>query len=107
VSARNWIEDVLLGLGVGCELLCVLGLLLMRNALARLHYSMAATTVGLFLIVVAVVVHESFEQAGINAIAVGAFLFLLNPLLANATARAIRRREAGEPAVRSEQEPQP
>jgi monovalent cation/proton antiporter MnhG/PhaG subunit len=104
VTLRDWIEDVLLALGVGCELLCVLGLLLMRNALARLHYSMAATTVGLILIVAAVVVHESFKQPGINAIAVGAFLFLLNPLLANATARAIRRRELGEIAARSEEE---
>ena len=105
MTARNGVEDVLLALGVGCELLCVLGLLLMRNALARLHYSMAATSVGLILIVAAVVVHESFKQAGINAIAVGAFLFLLNPVLANATARAIRRREHGELAIRPEEEP--
>jgi len=96
VTARTWIEDVLLALGVGCELLCVLGLLLMRTAVARLHYSMAATSVGLILIVAAVVVRESFTQAGINAIAIGAFLFLLNPVLANATARAIRRRETGD-----------
>lgn len=96
MNARTWIEDVLLALGVGCELLCVLGLLLMRTAVARLHYSMAATSVGLILIVAAVVVHESFTQAGINAIAIGAFLFLLNPVLANATARAIRRREHGD-----------
>jgi monovalent cation/proton antiporter MnhG/PhaG subunit len=105
MTARNWVEYILLALGVGCELLCVLGLLLMRNALARLHYSMAATSVGLILIVAAVVVHESFKQAGINAIAVGAFLFLLNPVLANATARAIRRRELGELGVRPDQEP--
>jgi monovalent cation/proton antiporter MnhG/PhaG subunit len=105
VTVRSWIEDVLLGLGVGCELLCVLGVLLMRSALARLHYSMAATTVGLVLIVAAVVVHESFNQAGINAIAIGAFLFVLNPVLANATARAIRRREFGEIVIRPEEEP--
>jgi monovalent cation/proton antiporter MnhG/PhaG subunit len=107
VTARAWIEDALLAFGVGCELLCVLGLLLMRNALARLHYSMAATTVGLIAIVAAVVVHESVKQAGINAIVVGAFLFLLNPILANATARAIRRREFGEVAIRPEEERHP
>ena len=105
MTAREWIEDLLLAVGVTCEVLCVLGLLLMRNALARLHYSMAATSVGLVAIVAAVVVHESFKQAGINALVVGGFLFLLNPILANATARAIRRREHGEIAVRPEEEP--
>lgn len=104
MTAREWIEHVLLAFGVACELLCVLGLLLMRNALARLHYSMAATSVGLVAIVAAVVVHESFKQAGINAIVIGGFLFGLNPVLANATARAIRRRELGEIAIRPEDE---
>ena len=104
MTAREWIEDVLLGIGVVSELLCVLGLLLMRNALARLHYSMAATSVGLIAIVAAVVVHESFKQAGINALVVGGVLFLLNPVLANATARAIRRRELGQIAIRAEDE---
>ena len=104
MTAREWIENVLLAFGVACQLLCVLGLVLMRDALARLHYSMA-TSVGLVAIVAAVVVHESFKQAGINAIVVGGFLFLLNPILANATARAIRRRELGEIAIRPEEEP--
>jgi multisubunit Na+/H+ antiporter MnhG subunit len=92
VTARQHAENVLLALGVGCELLCALGLLVMRNALDRLHYVMASTGLGSMLIVAAVVVHESFKSSGINAIVVGIVLLLGNSVLAHATARMIRRR---------------
>ena len=92
MTARQHVEHVLLAFGVGCELLCALGLLLARSAFDRLHYAMASTGVGTLLIVAAVVVHESFGSAGINAIAVGAVLLLGNPVLAHATARMMHRR---------------
>jgi monovalent cation/proton antiporter MnhG/PhaG subunit len=101
MSPQEAIVDVLLAAGVACELACCLGLLMMRDAIGRLHYSMAASSVGPVLIVAAVVVRESFTQPGVNAIAVGAFLFLLSPVLAHATARAIRKRETGEIRARA------
>jgi monovalent cation/proton antiporter MnhG/PhaG subunit len=96
VTAREVIVDVLLAAGVACQLACCLGVLVMRDAIGRLHYAMAASTVGPVLIVTAVIVRESFTQPGVNAIAVGAFIFVLGPVLANATARTIRMRELGQ-----------
>jgi multisubunit Na+/H+ antiporter MnhG subunit len=50
------------------------------------------------------VVRESLTQPGINAIAVGAFLLLLGPVQANATARAIRLREVGQIEAKREEQ---
>ena len=96
MSAHDLAIDVLLALGVGAELLCCVGLVAARDALDRLHYSAAATTVGPVLIGAAILVEESFSAAGIATIITVAALFLLNPALTIATARAARpRREAG------------
>jgi multisubunit Na+/H+ antiporter MnhG subunit len=70
--------------------------LLMRNAFDRLHYSSAATTVGPMLIGAAVLVRESVSAGGLQTIAIVALLFLLNPVVLIATARAARRIEAHE-----------
>jgi monovalent cation/proton antiporter MnhG/PhaG subunit len=92
VTVRGIAEHVLLWAGVACELVCVLGLLLMRRALDRLHFAAASTTVGVVLIVAAVLVRESFGQSGINAIVVGAVLLFVSPVLAHATARVAQAR---------------
>jgi monovalent cation/proton antiporter MnhG/PhaG subunit len=91
VTARDLIVDVLLALGVGAELICCLGVLLMRNAFDRLHYSSAATTVGPVLIGAAVFVRESVSAGGLQTIATITLVFLLNPVVEIATARAALR----------------
>jgi monovalent cation/proton antiporter MnhG/PhaG subunit len=91
VTARDLIVDVLLALGVGAELICCLGVLLMRNAFDRLHYSSAATTVGPVLIGAAVLVRESVSAGGLQTIATITLVFLLNPVVEIATARAALR----------------
>jgi multicomponent Na+:H+ antiporter subunit G len=91
MTPRDLIVDVLLALGVGVELICCLGVLLMRNAFDRLHYSSAATTLGPLLIGAAVLVRESVSAGGLQTIAVVSLLFLLNPVVLIATARAARR----------------
>lgn len=91
MTPRDLIVDVLLALGVGAELICCLGVLLMRNAFDRLHYSSAATTVGPVLIGAAVLVRESVSAGGLETIATVSLLFLLNPVVLIATARAARR----------------
>ena len=93
MTPRDLIVDVLLGLGVGAELVCCLGVLLMRSLFDRLHYSSAATTVGPVLIGAAVFVRESVSAGGLQTIAIVALLFLLNPVVLIATARAARRVE--------------
>ena len=96
MTPRDLIVDVLLAAGVGAELICCVGVLLMRNAFDRLHYSSAATTVGAVLIGAAVFVRESVSAAGLATIATVAVLFLLNPVVLIATARAARRVEEAD-----------
>jgi multisubunit Na+/H+ antiporter MnhG subunit len=83
--------DVLLGLGVAGELLCVAGVLVMRTTFDRLHYASAATTVPAFLVLAAVLVREHLSAGGLEAIAAVGLLFLLNPAVVLATAMAARR----------------
>jgi multisubunit Na+/H+ antiporter MnhG subunit len=91
MHASDLVVDVLLGLGVAGALLCVLGVLVMRTTLDRLHYVAAATSVPPFLILAAVLVHTHMSAGGLQALATVFLLFLLNPALVIATARAARR----------------
>lgn len=96
MHASDLAVDVLLALGVAAELLCVVGVLVMRTTLDRLHYTGAATTVPAVLVLVAVLVREHLSAAGLQAIATVALLFLTNPVLVIATARAVRRSDDPE-----------
>jgi multisubunit Na+/H+ antiporter MnhG subunit len=93
MHAADLAVDVLLALGVVAELLCVVGVLVMRTTLDRLHYAAASTTVPAFLILAAILVREHLSSGGIEAIAAVGLLFLLNPALVITTARAARRIE--------------
>jgi multicomponent Na+:H+ antiporter subunit G len=95
VSARGVAVAVLLTAGVGVQLACCLGVLVMRDAYDKLHYTSPATTVGALAIALAVVVEESFNQAGIKALLVFLALAVTNPVLTHATARAARVRQLG------------
>jgi multisubunit Na+/H+ antiporter MnhG subunit len=88
--------DVLLGCGVTLELLCCLGVLVMRTTYDRLHYVAAGTTVPAFLILAAVLVREHVSSGGMDAIAAVGLAFLLNPVLVIATARVARRIDGRE-----------
>jgi multisubunit Na+/H+ antiporter MnhG subunit len=87
---------VLLGLGVALELLCVAGVVVMRSTFDRLHYVAAATTVPAFLVLAAVLVREGLTSGGLQAIGAVALMFVLNPVLVTATARAAQRVEERE-----------
>lgn len=91
MHAPDLAVDILLALGVGAELVCVAGVLVMRTTLDRLHYASATTTVPAFLILGAILVREHLTSGGIEAIAAVALLFLLNPALVITTARAAQR----------------
>ncbi len=68
----------------------------MRTTLDRLHYTSAATTVPAVLVLVAVLVRVHLSAGGLQAIATVALLFLVNPVLVIATARAARRIDSQE-----------
>lgn len=95
-GAASLAVDVLLGCGVAAALVCCLGVLVMRSTFDRLHYAAAATTVPAFLVLAAVLVREHLSSGGLTAIGAVGLMFLLNPVLLTATARAIRRVEEDE-----------
>ena len=103
MTAHELAIDVLVAAGVLGELLCCLGLVLMRDVFDRLHYAMASTTVPPFLIAAAVVVEEDWTQPAINALVIAGALFVANPVLASATARAARSRRHGHVEARAEE----
>jgi monovalent cation/proton antiporter MnhG/PhaG subunit len=98
MAASDLAVDVLLGVGVAAELLCVVGVLVMSTTLDRLHYAAAATTLPAFLILVATLIREHMSAGGLQAIAAVGLLFLINPALVIATARAARRIDEPEEA---------
>lgn len=91
MRASDLAVDLLLGLGVAGELLCVAGVLVMRTTFDRLHYAAATTTVPAFLVLAATIVREQVTAGGLEAIAAVGLLFLLNPALVIATAMAVWR----------------
>ena len=86
---------VLLTGGVASVLLSCLGVLVMRDALDRLHFTAPAATIGPVLIAAAVLVEEPLSSAGIKAVLVALLIFVTTPVLSHATARAARIREHG------------
>jgi monovalent cation/proton antiporter MnhG/PhaG subunit len=103
VSAIDLAADVLLAAGVAAEVACVLGVVTRGSVYDRLHYAAAATTIGPACIVLAIALRESVppgggfavDSSGLETVAAGLALFLLNPVLTHATARAARLRERG------------
>ncbi len=82
----------LLAFGCACETVCVAGVLWMRQGFDQLHYAGAASTVAILAFAVAVVVQGFSSLSGtIDCVAALALTFLLNPIMATATARAGRR----------------
>jgi multicomponent Na+:H+ antiporter subunit G len=88
---RDAAVAVLLVAGTAVALLACLGVLLMRDALDRLHYTGALTAAAL-LIGAAVLVRESFSLIGDRAIIVALHVLVTNPVLTHATGRALHRR---------------
>jgi len=102
MTAADIIVNLLLVFGVAVELICCLGVLVMDDAYDKLHYLGPAAIVGPLAIAAAVVVRESFSQAGIKALLTAALLIVASPVMSHATARAlyIRQRDHIEPATR-------
>lgn len=94
---RGALVDALLGVAVAAQLVCCLGLVVMRTAADRLHYASAAYTVGPLCVLAAVLIREGLTSAGFDSIAAVGLLFLAGPVVVHATARANRRRELGDP----------
>ena len=104
MSGSELLVGALVAVGVGVELVCCVGVLAMRDAYDRLHFTAPASTLGAVAIAAAILVEESFSASGLKAMLVAAVLVVTNPLLVHATARAGRVRELGAWGVRPEEE---
>ena len=111
MSAVDVAADVLLVIGVAAEVVCVLGLVTRRSVYDRLHYAAAATTIGPGCIACAIALRETVTPFGsvelnsacLETLGTGFALFLLNPVLTHAVARAARLQERGTLAPRAKE----
>ena len=93
--------DALLAFAVVVELLCCIGVLVMRTALDRLHYLGPAVFFGPLCIMAATMVSTGvLSQAGIKTLVIFLVLLVTGPIDSYVIARVIRHRAAGRLAVR-------
>lgn len=101
VTAQNLAVDVLIAFGVAVELLCSLGVLLMRTAFDRLHYLGPAILFGPLCFAIATMIAGGpLSQQGIKTLIVFIVLLVTGPIQSYVTARLIRYRLAGDLALR-------
>ncbi len=86
------LADVLLVFGVGLELVAMLGVVVMRDALDRLHY-VAPASFGALAIGIAIVLQASFSLIGDKALLTGAVSVAFGSVLVHTTARALAIRQ--------------
>jgi multisubunit Na+/H+ antiporter MnhG subunit len=96
LTGQQILIDSLLGLAVLLAVGSVVGLIVARDDLDRLHFIAPASVVSPVLVAIAVVAREALDGRAIKALLVAAFFLVLNPILSQATARAHRVREAGD-----------
>ncbi|HYY03164.1 MAG TPA: monovalent cation/H(+) antiporter subunit G [Gaiellaceae bacterium] len=96
MKTTDLLVDMFLVLGVTCQFIACLGVLVFPNVFDRLHFVGAGSTLGPLLIGAAVLVRQTTSAAGITTMVVMVVLVVLGPSLLIATARAARRIELGQ-----------
>ena len=89
----------LLAVGVVLCLLCAVGVLVMRDAYQRLHFTTPVAAVVTVLLSAAVWLEDSDWQARIKSVIVAGMLLGMNSVVCHVTARGLRVRERGGLAV--------
>jgi monovalent cation/proton antiporter MnhG/PhaG subunit len=95
VSWQDVVVAVLLVIGVASVLISCIGLVVMRTAMDRLHFTAPAGTIAPVAFAAAVLVEEPLSGAGAKAVLVALLILITTPALSHATARASRIREHG------------
>ena len=83
------ITGTLLGVAVAIAIWCSFGLLIMRDALQRLHFATPVVSLSSLLIAIAVFLESDDIGARLKVVLIGLILFCMNAVLSHATARAI------------------
>ena len=93
---RELVTDVLLALAVLTVAASAVGVAIMPDAYARLHYVTPAAVVAPVLVALAVFVTEGLDENTGETMVALVFMIAAAPFLSHATIRAIRVREAGD-----------
>lgn len=93
---REVVTDVLLGFAVLTVAASSVGLLIMPDAYARLHYVTPAAVVAPVFVTLAVFVREGLDVNTGETVIMAAFMLVAAPYLSHATVRAIRVRDTGD-----------
>jgi multisubunit Na+/H+ antiporter MnhG subunit len=93
---REVLTDVLLALAVATVAASAIGLLVVRDAYARVHYVTPAAVVAPVLVALAVFVTEGLDANTGETVVALVFMVIAAPFLSHATMRAIRVRAEGD-----------
>lgn len=84
------VSAALLAAGVTVELLCAVGVLVLRGVFVRLHVLSAASSAGAVTIALAVVVRDGLSATAAQAVVVAGLLLIAGPVLTHALAVVAR-----------------
>ena len=93
---REVVTDVLLALAVLTVAAAALGVAIMPDAYARLHYVTPAAVVAPVFVPLAIFVREGLDENTGETIIALVFMLVTAPYLSHATIRAMRVRERGD-----------
>lgn len=93
---REVVTDVLLALAVLTVAAAALGVAIMPDAYARLHYVTPAAVVAPVFVTLAIFVREGLDENTGETIIALVFMLVTAPYLSHATIRAMRVRERGD-----------
>ena len=93
---RDVVIDVLLGLAVLTVAAAALGVAVMPDAYARLHYVTPAAIVAPVLVTLAIFVREGLDENTGETVLALFFMVVAAPFLSHATIRAMRVRDRGD-----------
>jgi multisubunit Na+/H+ antiporter MnhG subunit len=93
---RAVVVDVLLALAVAITLVSSLGVLVMRDALAKVHYVTPVSMIAPVLLATAVLVQTGYSSRSAQSWLAVLFLLIASPFLSHATIRAARIRAEGD-----------
>ena len=93
---REVVTDVLLALAVLTVALAALGVAVMPDAYARLHYVTPAAVVAPVFVTLAIFVSEGFDENTGETVVALVFMIAAAPFLSHATIRAMRVRDTGD-----------
>jgi monovalent cation/proton antiporter MnhG/PhaG subunit len=93
---RDVVIDVLLGLATATVAAAALGVAVMPDAYARLHYVTPAAIVAPVLVTLAIFVREGLDENTGETVLALFFMIVAAPFLSHATIRAMRVRDRGD-----------